>query len=189
MKKLTQIYSMSYFLLGFDQDSKLLASAGLDVFTFILSHPPEFSLMDIFRLSFQHLCLMFTCRSMGYNPYQRKYGTCHTDDLNYIFPMSPPGFPACVVTQTQKNIQQRLLDFISSFATSSRPSSGLAEDIWLPLDANTGKYLNIGAELKMDRTEGFSKQIKFWENVEKRLERSRTREPMESFFNKIAIER
>lgn len=191
LAKLTQIYSMAYFLSDFDHDSKLLARAGFDVFTFILSHPPEFTLMDLFRLSLHSLCLMFTCRYMGFfNPYNKKYGTCHGDDLMYIFPMDPPGFPQCVVTPTQKKIQQRLVDFISSFASSSRPSSsGLPDDLWEPLDATTGKYLDIGEELKMLRNVDFGIQIEFWKNVEGKVNRTMTTQPINVFHNKIAIER
>jgi len=190
LEKLTKIFSMSYFQSGFDKDSKLLAKAGLDVFTFILSHPPEFSLMDLFRLSFLQLCLMFSCRSVGFNPYSKKFGTCHSDDLNYIFPMSPPGFPKCVVSPAQKQVQEQLLDFISSFALSSRPSaSGLPKDLWHPLDASTGRYLNIGADLKMDRDDCFSKDTEFWSKVEEKAKRTLTKQPREVFFNKIAIER
>merc|ERR1711892_271605 len=111
--KLTEIYSMAYFHSGFDQDSKVLAKSGAEVYTFILTHSPAFTLMDIFRLSLPKLSLMFTCRSIGFNPYKKDYGVCHGDDLNYLFPMAPPGFfsvfPKSVVTPAQKEVQQRLL--------------------------------------------------------------------------------
>ena len=45
----------------------------LDIFpkvhVMILSHPPAFSLMDLFRLNMTQLVWMFTARSMGHNPY------------------------------------------------------------------------------------------------------------------------
>ena len=110
----------------------------LDIFpkvhVMILSHPPAFSLMDLFRLNMTQLVWMFTARSMGYNPYPQVYGTCHSDDIQYLFPMEPPGFPPAVVTEGQKTVQQNLLDIISSFATTGNPSvRGLIGEICQPL--------------------------------------------------------
>ena len=109
---------------------------------------------------------MFTCRSIGFNPYQKDYGVCHGDDLNYLFPMNPPGFPNAVVTPTQIEVQQKLLDCVSSFALSSRPTfTGFSEDLWKPLDANIGEYLDFGAELKMGRNAELSRQLQFWKQI------------------------
>ena len=189
--KLTEMYTMAWFLHSFDQDSKLLAKCGAEVYTFILSHPPDFSLMDIFRLSLPSLAFMFSCRSFGFNPYHKVYGVCHGDYLNYIFPMSPPGFPSAVVTQTQKEVQEKLLDCVSSFAKSSKPTfSGTQEDIWSKVDAAAGKYLNLGAELKMERDEDLSKQLQFWNNIrEKTRQWVLSKEPVKTLYDKIAIER
>ena len=119
---LTSMYSMSYFHSATDHDSRLLAQAGHQVHVFILSHPPAFSLMDLFRLNMKQLVWMFTARSLGYNPYPQAYGTCHSDDIQYLFPMEPPGFPAAVVTDGQKKVQQNLLDLIISYATNGNPT-------------------------------------------------------------------
>ena len=185
------MYTMAWFLDSFDRDSKLLARHGAKVFTFILSHPPDFSLMDIFRLSLPNLAFMFSCRSFGYNPYKKVYGVCHGDYLNYVFPMSPPGFPKAVVTQTQKDVQEKLIDCVSSFALTSKPRfSETPEDIWTAVDATVGKYLNLGAELKMERDEDLSKQLDFWRQIrEKTRNWALSEEPIKTLYDKIAIER
>ena len=191
--KLTQMYSMAYFHSGFDEDSKLLAKSGAEVFTFILTHPPAFTLMDIFRLSLPKLSLMFTCRSIGFNPYKKDYGVCHGDDLNYLFPMAPPGFPKSVVTPAQKEVQQRLLDCVSTFAFSSRPTfSGSSEEVWKPLDADIGEYLDFGAELKMERNDQLSQQMEFWKVIRGKTNKHQmdlTEQPITTLHDKIAIER
>merc|ERR1719320_296327 len=190
LEKLTEMYTMAWFLHGFDQDSKLLAKCGAEVYTFILSQPPNFSLMDMFRLSIPNLVLMFSCRSMGFNPYHKAYGVCHGDDLNYIFPMAPFGFPKAVVTQTQKEVQERLLDCVSSFALASKPTfSEAPEDIWTAVDATAGEYLNLGAELKMERDEELSKQLEFWKQIREKREWVLSKEPINTMYDKIAIER
>ena len=182
---------MAYFHSGFDQDSKLLAKSGAEVYTFILTHSPAFTLMDIFRLSLPKLSLMFTCRSMGFNPFKKDFGVCHGDDLNYLFPMSPPGFPNAVVTQTQKEVQQRLLDLVSSFAVSSKPTfSGLSEDFWKPVDANIGIYLDLGVDLQMERNAELSRQMEFWKQIREKYSHLKlSEEPVIAFYKKIAIER
>ena len=57
--------SMSYFMSSMDMDSKLLASAGLPVFTFLLTQPAAFSLSILFSLSLSKLGMMFTKHAMG----------------------------------------------------------------------------------------------------------------------------
>ena len=137
LSQLTRMYSMSYFHSATDHDARLLAQAGHQVHVFILSHPPAFSLMDLFRLDMKQLVWMFTARSMGYNPYPQDYGTCHSDDIQYLFPMDPPGFPQSVVTEDQKKVQQNLLDLISSFATTGNPSvRGLMGGLCQPLQVS-----------------------------------------------------
>ena len=49
LSQLTRMFSMSHFYSGVDQDARLLAEAGVAVHAFILTHPPAFSAMDIFR--------------------------------------------------------------------------------------------------------------------------------------------
>merc|ERR1719348_2816565 len=185
------MYTMSWFLHGFDQDSKLLAKYGSEVYNLVLSYPPNFSLMDVFRLSLPNLSLSFTCRLFGCNPYNKVYGVCHGDDLNYIFPMSPPFFPKSVVTPTQQEVQQKLLDCVSSFALSSKPTlSGTPNDLWKPVDASTGKYLNLGAEPKMERDAELSKKLEFWKQIkEKDKHLKLSEDPITTLYERIAIER
>ena len=57
--------SMSYFMSSMDTDSKHLASAGLPVFTFLLTQPAAFSLSILFSLSLSKLGMMFTKHAMG----------------------------------------------------------------------------------------------------------------------------
>ena len=130
LSQLTRMYSMSYFFSPAHHDSRLLAQAGLQVHSFILDHPPAFSLMDLFRLDMKQLVWMFSARSMGYNPYPQVYGTCHGDDLAYLFPVDPYGFPPPVVTEDQKKVQQNLLDVVTTFAIAgvAQCSAG-----WLPV--------------------------------------------------------
>jgi len=193
LTKLTQMYSMSYFHSGFDEDSKLLAKSGAQVFTFLLTQPPAFSLMDIFRLSLPKLSLSFTCRLVGFNPYKKEYGVCHGDDLNFLFPMSPPFFPKSVVTQTQKKVQQNLLDCVSSFALTSRPTfPGLEKEVWTSLDVNSGEYLDFGAELKMDRSSELDRQMEFWKQIRGKMINNNStmcEQPVATFYDKIAVER
>ena len=169
LKKLGRIYSMAYFYSGADHDSRLLAKAGFPIFNFILSHPPDFSLMDIFRLTLPQMILSFSARSMGFHPYQHDNGVCHGDDLNYLFPMSP--FPKSVVTEEQKRVQQILLDILSSLSLSGKPvysdeSDGLKTDLE-PLSNEYGiaRYLNLSSTPNMINDEDMKKEIEFWNSV------------------------
>ena len=192
LKKLTEMYSMSCFYSGFDEDSKLLARSSSEVYSFILTHPPDFSLMDIFRLSLPNLSLMFTCRSLGFNPFKKEFGVCHGDDLNYLFPMNPPGFPKTVVTPGQVAVQQHLVDLVASFATTSKPqfNDENHQDIWKPVNPDLGEYLNLGVELRMERDPELARQMKFWQKImNSQKHRILSERPINNFFDKIAVER
>ena len=191
LSKLTDMFSMAYFHAGFDEDSKLLAKSGVDVFTFMLTHPPDFTLMDIFRLSLSQLSLMFTCRSLGFNPYKKELGVCHGDILSYLFPMNAPGFPKAVVSSQQVEVQTRLLDFVSSFAMTSQPFfDGVQKDIWKKLNAEVGEYLNLGVGLKMERNLDFSKGLEFWKKIRlTQMKAILSNEPISILHDKIAVER
>ena len=123
ISKLTRMYTMSYFYSAADHDSRILAEAGIPVHVFILTHPPAFSLIEFFRLHLRQLVCLFASKAVGHNPYPQNYGVCHGDDLNYLFPMDPPGFPSTVVTDSQKKVQRYLVNIVSSFAASGDPSS------------------------------------------------------------------
>ena len=105
--------------------------------------------------------------------------------------MNPPGFPNAVVTSTQIDVQQNLLGCVSSFALSSRPTfTGFSEELWKPLDANIGEYLDFGAELKMERNAELSRQMEFWVKIrEKDNHQNLSEQPITSLYDKIAIER
>ena len=123
LSKLTRMYTMSYFYSAADHDSRVLAEAGIPVNVFILTHPPAFSLIEMFRLNLKQLFYLFASRAFGHNPFPHNYGVCHGDDLNYLFPMDPPGFPSTVVTDSQKRVQRSLVNIVSSFAASGDPSA------------------------------------------------------------------
>ena len=59
------ILRMSYFHSSMDEDSKLLASAGLPVFTFLLTQRAAFSLSTLFSLSLADIGWMFTKYALG----------------------------------------------------------------------------------------------------------------------------
>ena len=142
ISKLTRIYSMSYFYSAAHHDASVLAKAGAQVHVFVLSHPPAFSLIDMFRLNLKQLCYMFAARSFGCNPYPQQYGICHGDDLNYLFPMDPPGFPPTVVTESQKLVQGYLTDIVSTFSATGDPSATKKfGDIWEPLQVSRRSLL------------------------------------------------
>ena len=105
--------------------------------------------------------------------------------------MSPPGFPNAVVTSTQKEVQQRLLDCVSSFALSSKPTfSGFSEDFWKPLDTKSGLCLNFGAELEMERNEELNRKTEFWKQImEDNMSKELSEEAFTTLYDKIAIER
>ena len=127
---------------------------------------------------------MASLRAFGCNPYHRVYGVCHGDDLNYLFPMDPPGFPARVVTENQKTVQRFLLDIVSTFSQSGDPSAtNTLGGIWEPLEVNmfnvrcdhlclpqadTGiaKYLKVDAPAcTMENDDDLRSELMFWSQV------------------------
>ena len=71
---------MSYFYSAAHHDASVLAKAGTQVHVFILTQPPDFSLMDLFRLDLSQVVLMMLGREFGYNPYPDKLGVSHGDE-------------------------------------------------------------------------------------------------------------
>ena len=141
LSKLTRMFSMSNFYSGVDQDARLLADAGVAVHTFILTHPPSFSAMDIFRLNLKQLIYMFSARAFGYNPYPQHYGVSHCDDLSYLFPLGLPKSLQKEITEDQKLVQKYMIDIVSTFAATGDPS--LVEElgkIWEPLQVIFDQY-------------------------------------------------
>ena len=132
--QLTRMFSMALFYSGVDQDARSLAEAGVKVHAFILTHPPAFSTMDIFRLNMKQLIYMFSARAFGYNPYPQNYGVSHCDDLNYLFPVGLPKKLQAETTEDQKLVQNYMTDIVSTFAATGDPSD-IEEfgGIWEPL--------------------------------------------------------
>jgi hypothetical protein len=62
------VISMGYFHSALDEDSKLLASAGLPVFTFLLTQPTAFSLSTLFTLSKARILVLFAKAAFGMSP-------------------------------------------------------------------------------------------------------------------------
>ena len=77
LSKLTRIYSMSYFYSGVQHDATVLAEAGARVHVFVLSHPPAFSLMDMFRLNLKQLLCMFSLREAIKREKMKNVGNSH----------------------------------------------------------------------------------------------------------------
>merc|ERR1719322_621387 len=185
---------MSYFYSGADRDCKLLVRAGVPVYNFVLSHPPDFSLMDIFRLTLPQMILSFSARSMGYHPFQHDNGVCHGDDLNYLFPMAP--FPKSVVTEEQKRVQHILLDILSSFSLSGKPvySENDQQSNLEALNEEYGiaRYFNLTSSPSMKTDGDMRKEIEFWNLVHQKSQNDDWKlvDSMPStFYSKIASER
>ena len=134
LSQLTRMFSMSRFYSGVDEDARVLAQAGVSVHAFILTHQPAFTAMDIFRLNMKQLIYMFSARAFGYNPYPERYGVCHCDDLNYLFPMGLTKRLQSETTEDQKLVQKYMTDIVSTFAATGDPSA-IEEfgGIWEPL--------------------------------------------------------
>ena len=195
LSKLTRMYSMSYFHSATDHDARVLAQAGHQVHVMILNHPPAFSLVELFRLNMAQLVWMFTARSMGYNPYPQVYGTCHSDDIQYLFPMDPPGFPAAVVTEDQKKVQQNLLDLVCSYASTGQPSArGLEGGVAQPLQPESGisNYLRVDTTCSQEEDQDLQVELGFWRSVREKANmddwNASTQLPT-AFYDKIAIYR
>merc|ERR1719342_63033 len=159
---------MAYFYSTADHDARLMSSSGLDVYNFLLTHPPNFSLVDLFRLTLPQLLWSFCAKSMGYDTYQ-KQGVFHMDDLNYLFPMTV--FPNSVVTDGQKRVQKLLLDLVCSFSRTGQPSYSAPDDgltqIVPPLSLETGvsRYFKVSAEPQIENDDQLLKELTLWNSV------------------------
>ena len=117
----------------------------------------------------------------------------HGDDLGYIFPMSPPGFPKSVVTPAQHRTRGHLLDIVESFAKTGRPlvTSGEKEE-WRAVKGREAAHLEVAATLGMARDPATSSKLEFWRGL-----RERSREagppladlPPTAYHDKIACKR
>ena len=196
LRLLGRIYSMAYFFSGADHDTKLLKKAGAEVYNFVLSQPPNFTLMDLFRLSFPQMIYMFSARAFGHNPYPPVQGVCHGDDLIYLFPMTP--FPETIVTDNQRRVRQQLLDIVSSFSGSSVPNfadahDGLAQPLPpLSLELGLTQFFDLGASPASRADPDMKRELDLWHGVlTKAGQVSRDLEDRlpETLHNKIACQR
>ena len=78
----------------------------------------------------------------------RDPGVCHGDDLMYLFPMNPPGFPEAVDTKPQEDMRQRLLDIVCSFTKMGEPVQNIQKGCWTPLKRNSSKLKQVTAYTK-----------------------------------------
>ena len=93
-------------------------------------------------------------------------GVGHGDDLGFLFPMSPPGFPKMVTTKAQRKTRANLLELLESFSQCGTPTLSGAE-VWQRVDGG-GKeeYLEIGETVKMAvHPSSFADQLCFWKQV------------------------
>ena len=194
LKLLGRIYSMAYFYSGADQDTKQLKQAGAEVYNFVLSHPPNFTLMDLFRFSFSQMIYSFSARAFGYNPYPPVQGVCHGDDLNYLFPMSTLPL-AAVVTDDQKRVQQLLLDIVSSFSRDGLPtfddsSDGLAQPLApLSLELGLTQFCDLQPEPSTLTNPDMRRELELWMSVHLKTRRDLVDKPPEILHTKIACQR
>ena len=92
-------------------------------------------------------------------------GVGHGDDLGFLFPMSPPGFPKMITTEAQKKTRTNLLKLLQSFTQNGIPTLDGVE-VWLRVEGEREEFLEIGETLKMiNYPTSFAHQIKFWKQV------------------------
>jgi len=192
--KLTDIYSMAWFLASSDVDAARLADAGVPVFKLLLTQPPNFSLMELFRLPLSKLALSFSYQSMGMSdPYGKTFGVCHGDDLMYLFPMNPPGFPKGVITEDQLSTRASLLDVLTSFTETGVPSFGSQHILPVVKGSEGGvSYFDLGKVNGVVRDQKFVDEIRFWQDVSDESHKassSLSDAPITIFYDKIAVER
>ena len=166
-----------------DIDSRLLASEEIPVFTFLLTQPTSFSLSSLFTISLAQLPLVFAKTAFGAQPPRPLgdellmlllgglktvlvAGVGHGDDLGFLFPMSPPGFPKMITTAAQRKTRANLLELLESFSHCGMPKLGGVE-LWERVGGNgTEEYLEIGETVKMvAHPTSFTEQLHFWKQV------------------------
>lgn len=134
------------------------------------------------RLPLAKLLMNFSGRHLGFKAYRKKLGACHGDDLLYLFPFDPPGFPKGLKTEADKTASKRFVALILNMVYQGNPTPlktvdlnndsaekrSLSEQIigevcWNPIGEGRKEYLNIsGDELKMEYDENFIERCKFW---------------------------
>ena len=166
-----------------DIDSRLLASEEIPVFTFLLTQPTSFSLSSLFTISLAQLPLVFAKTAFGAQPPRPLgdellmlllgglktvlvAGVGHGDDLGFLFPMSPPGFPKMITTAAQRKTRANLLELLESFSQCGTPTL-IGAETWQRVGAGgQEEHLEIGETVKMaTHSKSFADQLHFWEQV------------------------
>ena len=92
-------------------------------------------------------------------------GVGHGDDLGFLFPMSPPGFPKMVTTEAQRKTRTNLLKLLESFTQNGNPTLDGVE-VWSRVEGEKEEFLEIGESLKMiNYPASFAHQLNFWKQV------------------------
>ena len=93
-------------------------------------------------------------------------GVGHGDDLGFLFPMSPPGFPKMVTTEAQRKTRANLLELLESFSQCGTPTL-IGAETWQRVGAGgQEENLEIGETVKMaTHAKSFADQLHFWEQV------------------------
>ena len=92
-------------------------------------------------------------------------GVGHGDDLGFLFPMSPPGFPKMVTTEAQRKTRTNLLKLLESFTHNGNPALDGVE-VWPRVEGEKEEFLEIRDTLKMiNYPASFAHQLNFWKQV------------------------
>ena len=122
LQKLEQIFSTIVFHAPFLNDIEKMVEHGVNAHIFRFSYRGSFSIVDIFRLPSLKLGVNFMGRMLGMKLYQKDLGTCHADDIMYIFPMSHFGLPQALKTEMDVSTSKRFVRYLTNFAKGAEPT-------------------------------------------------------------------
>jgi len=194
LAKIKDIFSMTYFKSPLALDSSCLAKAGFPVYKLETVEPTAFSLSQIFSLKATYVFVEFFKYNAGWADWPKPQGLGHGDDLGYIFPMAPYGFPPSVITTGQQRVRNNLLDIVSSFSLSGAPSQE-GTKTWEPIGGlDQDCHLEVGGDTCALRfSEGNLKtELDFWAGVKERALRAQGAlldTPPPNFYTKVAADR
>ena len=120
-------------------------------------------------------------------------GVGHSDDLGYIFPMSPCCFPKMVVSEAQKKTRENLLELIDSFAGSGQPRTKEEGDMLPATGGLLGEHLEVGDHLVgRSSSAEMGEELQFWRNLRERADQTAppiSDQPPHQYFEKNAVDR
>ena len=131
LKQIEEIITTSWFHAPLHNDLEKLVKAGVNAYSFKFCYQGTFSIVDVFRLSKIKMGLNFMGRYIGAKFYRKKIGTCHGDDLVYIFPMKK--LPKPLTTVTDVEISSLLTLYVTNFAKFGNPTPQKEDDDVRPL--------------------------------------------------------